>query len=85
MLQFWNMFNARCLGSNRSAFTGLIHNRGFMAIATIILVGQILIVQFGGSVFRTVPLSLTDWITITALTSVVLWLGELGRLWKRSR
>lgn len=85
MLQFWNMFNARCLGSNRSALTGLIYNRGFMAIATIILVGQILIVQFGGSVFRTVPLSLTDWITITALTSLVLWVGELGRFQKRSR
>lgn len=85
MLQFWNMFNARCLGSNRSAFKGLIHNKGFMAIATIILLGQILIVQFGGSVFRTIPLSLTDWIAITLLTSVVLWVGELGRLRMRSR
>lgn len=84
MLQFWNMFNVRCLGSNRSAFAGLIHNRGFMAIATVILVGQILIVQFGGSVFRTVPLSLTDWIAITVLTSVVLWVGELKRFFKRS-
>lgn len=85
MLQFWNMFNARCLGSNRSAFTGLIHNPGFIAIATIILVGQILIVQFGGSVFRTVPLSLTDWIAITVLTSIVLWIGEFGRFFQRDR
>ena len=84
MLQFWNMFNARCLGSNRSAFTGLINNRGFMAIATIILLGQILIVQFGGSAFRTIPLSLNDWIIITLLTSVVLWVGELGRFFKRN-
>lgn len=79
------MFNARCLGSNRSAFTGLIHNPGFIAIATIILVGQILIVQFGGSVFRTVPLSLTDWIAITVLTSIVLWIGEFGRFFQRDR
>ena len=76
--------NVRCLGSNRSAFAGLIHNGGFMAIATIILLGQILIVQFGGSVFRTVPLSLTDWMAITVLTSIVLWVGELGRFFKRS-
>lgn len=33
-----------------------------------------------GSVFRTVPLSFSDWITITAGTSIVLWLGELWRL-----
>ncbi|PSB11256.1 calcium-translocating P-type ATPase, PMCA-type [Pleurocapsa sp. CCALA 161] len=85
MLQFWNMFNARCLGSNRSAFTGLIHNPSFIAIATIILVGQILIVQLGGSVFRTVPLSLIDWFAITLVTSFVLWIGELGRFLVRDR
>ena len=79
------MFNARCLGSNSSAFTGLIHNRGFIAITTIILVGQIFIVQFGGSVFRTIPLFLTDWIAITVLTSVVLWVGELGRFLVRNQ
>ena len=56
-----------------------------MAIATIILVGQIFIVQFGVSIFRTIPLSLTDWITITVLTSVVLWVGELGRFLVRNQ
>ena len=80
MLQFWNLFNARCLGLNRSAFSGIFHNRGFIAIATTILVGQVLIIQFGGNVFRTVPLSLTDWIGITGLTSLVLWLGEFKRM-----
>jgi len=85
MLQFWNLFNARCLGLNRSAFSGVWHNRGFMLIATAIFVGQIAIVQFGGSLFRTEPLSLRDWVLITAVTSVVLWIGELVRLVSRLR
>lgn len=80
MLQFWNLFNARCLGLKQSAFVGFLDNKGFVAIAITILLGQILIVQFGGSFFRTVPLSLTDWISIIAGTSVVLLVPELWRL-----
>jgi Ca2+-transporting ATPase len=83
MLQFWNLFNARCWGLKQSAFTGLSKNKGFVAIAITILVGQILIIQFGGTVFRTVPLSLIDWMSIIAGTSTVLWAGELWRFMTR--
>ncbi len=83
MLQFWNMFNARCLGSNQSAFKDLLQNKAFIAIASVIFFGQILIIQFGGSIFRTVPLSLTDWLTITSLTSIVLVIGEIKRSFAR--
>jgi Ca2+-transporting ATPase len=82
-LQFWNLFNARCLGLRQSALTGLMQNQAFLAIAAAIFFGQILIVQFGGSVFRTVPLSVRDWLGIILGTSVVLWLGELWRFYKR--
>jgi Ca2+-transporting ATPase len=85
MLQFWNMFNARCLGMNSSALAGFWHNRGFVVIAAAIFLGQVAIVQFGGSVFRTEPLSLMHWITITAATSLVLWIGELFRWTSRLR
>lgn len=85
-LQFWNLFNARCLGVQQSAFKGLFKNQSFVAILITILVGQVLIIQFGGEVFRTVPLSLSDWVAIVAGTSVVLWVGEIGRwLAHRSR
>jgi P-type Ca2+ transporter type 2C len=84
LLQFWNLFNARCLGLQQSAFTGLSQNKAFLAIAATIVVGQILIVQFGGSAFRTVPLSLFDWLKIIAGTSIVLVCGELWRLFERS-
>ena len=85
MLQFWNLGNARRLGSSSSAFHELGRNKMFLAIASAILLGQILIVQFGGEVFRTVPLSLRDWISILAGTSTVLWAGELRRFLLRSR
>ena len=53
--------------------------KGFVFVATIILLGQWAIVQFGGSMFRTVPLSLTDWLTIIAATSVVFFIPMLWR------
>ncbi|MEC4851265.1 MAG: calcium-translocating P-type ATPase, PMCA-type [Jaaginema sp. PMC 1079.18] len=80
-LQFWNLFNARCLGLTQSAFKGLWQNWGFIAIASAIFLGQILIIQYGGTVFRTVPLSLTDWLIIISSTSIVLWVGEIWRLY----
>ena len=83
MLQFWNLFNARCLGLDKSAFANIVKNRGFVLIASMILIGQILIIQFGGEMFRTVPLSLNDWLLIIGGTSIVLWIGEMIRFFKR--
>jgi len=80
MLQFWNMFNAKAFASDKSAFSQLNKSIGFLIVAVVILIGQILIVQFGGAVFRTVPLNLIDWITIISSTSLVLVIGELIRL-----
>lgn len=80
MLQFWNLFNARCLGLSQSAFTGWSKNKAFVAIALTIFVGQILIIQFGGSIFRTIPLSFMDWVRVVVGTSIVLVIGELWRL-----
>ena len=78
-LQFWNMFNARAFATGRSAF----HFKGcggFALIALVILVGQILIVEFGGQFFNVEPLKFTDWAIIICGTSVVLWIGEILRL-----
>lgn len=80
MLQFWNMFNAKAFATGKSAFTEMKKSIGFLIVAAVIFTGQILIVQFGGEVFRTVPLSLVDWAIIIGSTSTVLWIGELKRL-----
>lgn len=85
MLQFWNMFNAKAFISGGSAFRGLKHSTGFLIVMLIIPLGQFLIVEFGGEVFRTVPLSLKDWALIIGLTSSVLWLGEIVRLFRKKK
>jgi Ca2+-transporting ATPase len=79
MLQFWNMFNAKAFLSGKSAFSRMNESLGFIIVGVLILVGQILIVQFGGEVFRTVPLSFGDWLLIIGSTSFVLWIGEAVR------
>lgn len=83
MLQFWNMFNAKAFLAHGSAFKGLKDCTGFLLMMVIIPVGQFLIVQFGGDVFRTTPISLRDWAIIIVGTSLVLWIGELFRLLKK--
>ena len=79
LLQVWNMFNARALGFNHSAFKRLGENKGFILILPAILIIQFLIVQYGSAMFRTEPLSFLTWLAIIAGTSLVLWIGELWR------
>ena len=83
MLQWWNLFNARSLGSHHSAFRRLWACRGFLSVLALVLVGQWLIVTFGGEVFRTVPLSWQTWLYIILGTSPVLWVGEIYRRIKK--
>ncbi len=80
MLQFWNMFNVKSFQTGGSAFKNIINCKGFILVLLAILVGQFLIVEIGGDVFRTVPLKLNDWGKIIGLTSIVLWIGEIKRL-----
>ena len=79
MLQWWNLFNARGLASNHSAFHNLKGSSVFLFVLVSVLVGQWLIVTYGGKMFRTVPLSLTQWLWIIVGTSPVLIIGELYR------
>ena len=79
MLQWWNLFNARTLGSHHSAFRRLWACQGFLLVLALVLVGQWLIVTYGGQMFRTEPLSLKVWLYIIIGTSPVLWIGEAWR------
>ncbi|NPD92535.1 calcium-translocating P-type ATPase, PMCA-type [Xylanibacter muris] len=83
MLQWWNLFNAKSLGSNRSAFCGFTSDRGLFAVLVMILAGQWLIVTFGGKMFRTEPLDMETWMWIILLTSPVMVIGELMRFVSR--
>ena len=79
MLQFWNMFNAKAFMEGRSAFARLGECGSFLFVAALIIVGQVLIVTFGGEMFNVVPLSAKDWAIIVGSGSLVLWVGELAR------
>lgn len=83
MLQFWNLFNAKALGTDTSALAGLCRDHGLNLVLLLIICGQWLIVTFGGKMFRTVPLSLNEWVMIIVSTSSVLWIGEIFRLVRR--
>lgn len=83
MLQFWNMFNAKAFMEGTSAFANMKASKGFLGVAALILVGQIMIVSLGGSMFNVVPLSIQDWLTIIGSSSLVLWIGEIARLFNR--
>lgn len=79
MLQFWNMFNAKAFMEGRSAFANLKESKSFLFVALLIIIGQYLIVTFGGEMFNVVPLSLKDWGIIIGSSSLVLWVGEIAR------
>ena len=83
MIQFWNLFNAKALMSHHTAFRHFLKDRGMILVLVLVLVGQGIIVTFGGEMFRTTPLSLHEWLLIIGSTSVVLWVGELWRAFKR--
>jgi len=87
MLQFWNLFNAKGLGSKTIALwdclTDIHGNKEFLGVLAMILFGQVLIVTFGGEMFRTTPLSLLEWIRIISVTSIVMWFGVAWKLIKK--
>ena len=83
MMQWWNLFNARALGSSHSALRRIWAAPAFLLVLLMILLGQWLIVTYGGRIFRTEPLPPLTWLLIIAITSPVLILGEIYRFFKR--
>ena len=84
MLQWWNLLNAKALGSDHSAFHQLLSDRTLLLVMLLVLVGQWGIVTFGGEMFRVTPLSFKEWGVIILVTSPVLWIGEILRLLRKS-
>ena len=97
MLQFWNIFNARYYRTDRSLLLDLFDmlrgngrwrnsfSKGFVGVVLAILVGQILIVECGGDMFNTTPLSLSEWLWVIASASLVMWIPDLWRTIKLCR
>ena len=66
--QVWNQINCRSLVPEVSGFAGLFSNWTFLGIAAATAVGQVLIVTFGGAVFKVEPLGLLEWLGVLAFT-----------------
>lgn len=61
LLQIFNLVNCRKLGSHINVIDKLWENSMFMIIFLIIFIGQVIIIQFGGVAFNTIPLSGKFW------------------------
>ena len=91
MLQFWNLFNAKYFRTDRSLIQDIVglftnskkvkesYSVGFIWIVLAILIGQILIVSFGGQMFNVEPISIADWCWILIITSPVLIIADIVR------
>lgn len=97
ILQFWNIFNVKYFRTNRSLLMDVIglfshpnqvlatYSKGFVLISLVIVVGQIMIVQWASPLFNVSPLSFSDWCWTLLTTSVVLWIPEVWRCIKGVR
>ena len=79
ILNWWNMFNARVICKKKSIFDALGRNPKFTGIMALILIVTVAMVQFGGEVFRTEPLSWRTWGLILLVTSPVALVPEVFR------
>lgn len=77
-LQFWNLFNAKAYGTNKSAWN-MKDCGSFVFIVILIFVGQLAIIYLGGEFFNMVPLEFDDLVKIIASTSLVMIIGEIIR------
>ena len=82
-MQFWNMFNAKGFETSHSVFRSLKGGREFFLILAAIGVGQVVIVELGGEVFRTVPLTWQEWLILIGATSCFALAGEAVRALRR--
>jgi Ca2+-transporting ATPase len=84
MFQFWNIINCRSLRWGESPFAMLFRNKSFVVIVTMIAVVQIAMVQCSGfmgigEVFRTVALSLDQWLKLAIVTVTIIPVAWLIR------
>ena len=76
-LQFWNMLNARSFATGKSAFNNIEDSKVFWAVAVVIFVGQIVLVQYFYPLFNCAPLDFKTWLWIILGTSPVFIIGQI--------
>lgn len=85
LFQLFNAFNCRELQSV-SIFKHLFENKIMLIVISITFVLQIIIIQFAGAFFGTIPLDIMMWIKIFATSFSVVVISELVKLiWRKVR
>ncbi len=79
LFQLFNAFNCRELHSE-SIFTHLLKNKLMLFVVGGTFILQILIIQFAGAFFGTVPLDIIMWGKLFAVSFSVIVLSELVKL-----
>ncbi|HCC00118.1 MAG TPA: magnesium-transporting ATPase, partial [Ruminococcaceae bacterium] len=82
IFQLFNAFNCRELGQE-SILRHFTDNRLMLGVFALVFVLQVIITEFGGMVFGTVPLPLTIWVKIIITAVSVLVFSEIVKLLKR--
>lgn len=85
LFQLFNAFNCRELHSV-SIFKHLFKNKIMLLVISITFLLQIIIIQFAGAFFGTIPLDFIMWIKIFGVTFSVVGISELMKLvWRKTR
>lgn len=79
LFQLFNAFNCRELHAV-SIFKHLLKNKIMLLVISITFLLQILIIQFAGAFFGTIPLDLAMWAKIFALSFSVIIISEISKL-----
>ena len=82
LFQLFNAFNARELGNN-SIFKNFLKNHIMLAVFAGTFVLQIIITQFGGTVFDTNGLNIIDWLKVFAMALSIIAVSEIVKLARR--
>lgn len=91
MLHFWYMFNAKAHFTTSSAFKGISWDktRWFIIITSVIFLVQIALIEVPGlqEMFNVAKggLGFMNWVIILVLTSLVVWIGEITRPFKKNQ
>lgn len=84
VFQLFNAFNSREL-DNTSVFQNFSSNRLMLVVFALTFGLQMVITQFGGAFFGTVPLSAGMWIKIIALAFTVIIVSEIAKWIRRMK
>jgi P-type Ca2+ transporter type 2C len=79
LFQLWNAFNCREFGVH-SIFADIFRNKAMVVIISLTFMLQVCVTQFGGAIFKTVPLNLELWIKIIGFTFSVIVFNEVVKL-----